>query len=82
MNLRFLPTVLASLALVTAPAWTIAAPATPDHPATASMANPRDLAPRLEGFEPTPELRTVHFDLTAPGSEPPTQGSSIETLSG
>ena len=63
MNVRFLPTVLASLALVTAPAWTIAAPATPEHPATASMASPRDLAPRLEGFEPRPELRTVHFDF-------------------
>ncbi len=63
MNVRFLPTVLASLALVTAPAWTIAAPATPDQPATASMATPRDLAPRLEGFEPRPELRTVHFDF-------------------
>ncbi len=36
MNVRFLPTVLASLALVTAPAWTIAAPATPDHPTASS----------------------------------------------
>ena len=63
MNFKILPTVLASLALAATPAWTVGAPATPDRPATASMAAPRESAPRLEGFEPASELRTVHFDF-------------------
>ena len=63
MKLKILPTVLASLTLMAAPAWTVGAPATLDRPVTASTVAPREPAPTLEGFAPTPELRTVHFDF-------------------
>ena len=63
MNLKIVPTVLVSLAVAASPGWTVAAPATLDRPVTASTSAPREPAPTLEGFVPTPELRAVHFDF-------------------
>src|SRR5438128_9500665 len=63
MNLKILPTVLVSLAVAAAPAWTGAAPAKMDRTVTASTSAPREPAPTLEGFAPAPELRGVHFDF-------------------
>jgi len=63
MNLKILPTVLVSLAVAAAPAWTGAASAKMDRTVTASTSAPREPAPTLEGFAPAPELRGVHFDF-------------------
>jgi peptidoglycan-associated lipoprotein len=60
MNLKILPIVLA--AAVAAPAFTVAAPAKQPRTMVASATASRETAQTLEGFVPTPDLRSVHFD--------------------
>jgi peptidoglycan-associated lipoprotein len=63
MNLKILPIVLVSSVVMAAPAWTVAAPAKQPRTMVASTSAPREAAPTLEGFAPTPDLRSVHFDF-------------------
>ncbi len=69
MDLKILSTVLASLVIAAAPAWTEAASAKQTR-MVASTSAPREMAPKLEGFAPTPELRPVHFDFNRSAIRP------------
>lgn len=70
MDLKILSTVLASLVIAAAPAWTDAASAKQTRMVVASTSTPREMAPKLEGFAPTPELRSVHFDFNSSAIRP------------
>jgi len=63
MKPKIVPILLASLVVAAAPAWTGATSPTQSRTVLASTSAPRDTAPRLEGFAPTPELSGVHFDF-------------------
>jgi peptidoglycan-associated lipoprotein len=69
MDLKILSTVLASLVIAAAPAWTDAGSAKQTR-MVASTSAPREMAPKLEGFAPTPELRPVHFDFNSSAIRP------------
>ncbi len=69
MDLKILSAVLASLVIAAAPAWTDAASAKQTR-MVASTSAPHDMAPKLEGFAPTPELRPVHFDFNSSAIRP------------
>ncbi len=70
MDLKILSTVLASLVVAAAPAWTDAASAKQTPTVVASTSTPREMAPKLEGFAPTSELRPVHFDFNSSAIRP------------
>ncbi|HEV8533804.1 MAG TPA: OmpA family protein [Methylomirabilota bacterium] len=70
MDLKILSTVLASLVIAATPAWTDAAPAKQTRTVVASASAPREMAPNLEGFAPTPDLRPVHFDFNRSAIRP------------
>jgi outer membrane protein OmpA-like peptidoglycan-associated protein len=70
MALKILSTVLASLVIAAAPAWADAASAKQTRTVVASTSTPREMAPKLEGFAPTPELRPVHFHFNSSAIRP------------